>query len=79
MELLDGCFLITSFVGQILSKVGLTVDIASISSAPSALHSSMFLTILGVLLIISGNSHVIYLRLYNCMVVLYLGVGLLGG
>ena len=69
-ELLDGCFFgIMSFVGQTLSKVGLTAGTASVSSAPSGLHSSTSLTILGLVLIYShsGNSPSIYL--YNCIIV----------
>lgn len=59
-ELLDGGFFwITSFVGQALSKVGLIVETASLSSIPSGLHSSTSLTILRVRLVAYQviNSH----------------------
>ena len=78
-ELLDGCFFgITSFVGQMLSKVGLTVEIASVFSALSGLHPSTSLTILGLGLI----AYQITPMLHTCTTAglyMYLCVGLLGG
>ena len=51
-ELLDsGFFWIVSFIGQTLSKLGLIVETASVSSTPPGLHSSMSLTILGLRII----------------------------
>ena len=51
-ELLDGGFFwIVSFIGQTLSKVGLIVETASVSSTLSGLHSSMSLIILGLRII----------------------------
>ena len=75
-ELLDGCFFwITSFVGQTLSKVGLIVEIASVLSAPSGLHSSISLTILGLGLI----AYQVTAMLHTARLYMYLCVGLLGG